>query len=408
MAQGDEAYAAAVQEAVLAACVPGRSVAVLIEGAPGLGKTALLAKVAQQAAVTGTVLTAAAGERQRPFGMLNRLLASSSEPALSGLLTTEDRSATDTGAALCAPLRDLGRRGSVTLCVDDVHHADVQSLQALQYVLRSVQPAPVTVVAATAAFDDRWRALLPADTLRSPQVHRMQLALLAPAETERFVTAHATATGRIPPRAAARLHRLSGGNPLLLQALLTEDAHTCHPVPGGPFVQGVAHLLRHSGPAARATAHTLAVLGGHSVEPPLLAELIDGGAPVVVGALDALRACGLLDGLGRREPAVLAAALADCEGPDLNRLRLRVAHALHTAKAAATVVAAPLLALIADGARPAADAADQSLLVQTARDLAEAAATLRTQGRIDQADSLERASRQLHVLVGDLESTEAL
>ncbi|NGO74435.1 AAA family ATPase [Streptomyces sp. YC504] len=408
MAQGDKTQAAAVQEAVLAACAPGRSVAVLIEGAPGLGKTALLEKVAHQAAVTGTVLTAAAGERQRPFGMLARLLAGSSEPDLSGLLTTDDRSATDIGAALCSQLRDLGRRGSVTVCVDDVHHCDVQSLQALQYVLRTAQPAPVTVVAATATFGDRWRALLPADTLRSPQVHRMRLALLAPAETERFVTAHATATGRIPPRAAARLHRLSGGNPLLLQALLAEDALTCHPVPEGPFVQGVARLLRHSGPAARATAHTLAVLGGHPLDPPLLAELIDGGAPVVVGALDALRSCGLLDGLGRREPAVLAGVLADCEAPELTRLRLRVAHALHTAKAPATAVAAPLLALIADGARPAADAADQALLVQTARDLAAAAATLRTQGRTDQADSLERAARQLHVQVDDLESSEAL
>ncbi|MER7176099.1 ATP-binding protein [Streptomyces mesophilus] len=407
MTQGDKAQAAAVQEAVLAACAPGRSVAVLIEGAPGLGKTALLEKVAQQAAMSGTVLSAAAGERQRPFGVLNRLLAGSSEPALSGLLTGEGRSATDTGAALCSQLRDLGRRGSVTLCVDDVHHADVQSLQALQYVLRSAQPAPVTVVAATAASGDRWRALLPADTLRSPQVHRMQLALLAPAETEHFVTAHAAATGRIPPRAAARLHRLSGGNPLLLEALLAEDALTCHPVPGGPFVRGVAHLLRHSGPAARATAHTLAVLGGHPVGPPLLAELIDGGAPVAVDALNALRACGLLDGLGRREPAVLAAALADCAAPDLTRLRLRVAHTLHTAKAPATAVAAPLLALIADGAGPVADAADQSLLAQTARDLAESAAALRMQGRTDQADSLERASRQLHVQVGDLEPTEA-
>jgi hypothetical protein len=412
MTQTDTAPAADVQETVLATCAPGRSRAVLIEGAPGLGKTTLLGRVAQQAGAAGAVvLTAAGSERLGPLGMVRQLVAGDPVLARSSLLDGDPRRPADTAAAFCAALRALARRVPVVLCVDDVQYADPQSLLCLRHVVRYAHPAPVVVAVTTATHSSRWQELFTPDALRCPHVNRVRLALLGPGETERAVAAgtgsaraahSAHAHAQAHAHAAARLHRLSGGNPLLLHALLAENALTRQPAPNGPFAQAVADCLRRSGPAALATAHVLAVLGERPVDPTVLAELVDGGAPQALDGLSALRACGLLDGLARRDPAVRAAALADCHPAARARLRLRAAHALHAAGAPATAVAAPLLALRADGARPPAHSADRYLLARTARELAQAGRVLRRQGRTARADTMMRAARQLSLQAGEI------
>jgi hypothetical protein len=403
MTQADTTPAADVQETVLAACAPGRSQAVLIEGAPGLGRSTLLGRVARQAAAAGALVLDATGSRpSRPLGVLRQLLARS--PALDRfcLLDGAGHRPADAAAAFCAELGGFARSRPVVLCVDDVQHADPQSLHTLRYVVRYARTAPIVVAVTRAIHGSSWQELFTADVLRLPYVHRVRLALLGPGDTERALAAASLPDGPAHAHAAARLHRLSGGNPLLLHALLAEDAVARQPAPNGPFGHAVADCLHRSGPAALATAHALAVLGGHPADPTLLAELVDGGAPKALDGLSALRACGLLDGLGRRDPAVRAATLAGCDTAARARLRLRAAHALHATGAPAVAVAGPLLALHADGARPPAHTADRHLLAHTARDLAEAGCALREQGRKARADSLLRAARQLSVQAGDI------
>ncbi|MFJ9041449.1 AAA family ATPase [Streptomyces sp. NPDC102406] len=403
MTQTNRTSAADVRETVLGLCAPGRSRAVLIEGAPGLGKSDLLGRVARQAAATGSqVLTATGTGRPEPFGILRQLAFSSPELAASALLDGDAHRPAATAAAFCAALRRLAGSGPVVLCVDDIQHADPQSLEPLRYVVRYAHPAPVIVAVTTGTYGDRWAELFTGNVLRGPHVHRVRLPLLGPDDTERALAAEGMPDGPPRARAAARLHRLSGGNPRLLHALLAEDAALRQPAPGGPFARAVADCLRRGGPAALTTAHALAVLGEHPVDPTLLAALVDGGASKALDGLAALRACGLLDGLGRRDPAVRAATLASCTAPGRTRLRWRAAHTLHTNGAPAVAVAAPLLALPADGARPPARTGDRHLLTHTARDLAEAGRALRERGRRADADALLRAARRLSAYAGDL------
>ncbi|MEU6381859.1 ATP-binding protein [Streptomyces sp. NPDC046909] len=389
--------AADVQETVLAACAPGRSRAVLIEGAPGLGKTTLLDVVAREAASGGAVvLRAGGGGRAQPYGVMRQLLDGSAELERTGLFDG------DTAAAFCGELLGLARRRPVVLCVDDVQGADAQSLHALRYVVRYVRTAPVVVAATRATYGGSWQEMFTAEVLRRPQVQRVRLGLLGVGDVERVLEGRLAGWGEgAQVHAAARLHRLSGGNPLLLRALLAEDGLVRQPSVDGAFGRAVADCLRRSGAAAVAAARALAVLGGHPVEPALLAELVDGGASEALDGLGALRACGLLDGLARREPVVRAATLADCDAGWRARLGLRAAHALRATGASAVAVAGPLLALGADGVRGSVGAADRLLLVRTARELVEAGRVLREQGRRDRAKALLRAARRLSLQAGE-------
>src|SRR5262249_61282801 len=67
---------------------------------------------------------------------------------------------------LCA---NLGRRGPLLLCIDDVHWADQASLRFLHYLGRRVEELPVAVVAAArpvrSADDSPLLAALTADPL---------------------------------------------------------------------------------------------------------------------------------------------------------------------------------------------------------------------------------------------------
>ncbi len=120
-----------------------------------------------------------------------------------------------------------------------------------------------------------------------------------------------------------------------------------------------------------------------------------GGASSVLPGLAVLCACGFLDGLGRRESAVRAAVLAGIGVPGRARLGLRAAHVLRAARASPAEVAAPLLAVVADGARGRLCAVDRELMAHTARGLFEDARVLRERGQAARGASLLRAARRL-------------
>ncbi|MFF4550877.1 AAA family ATPase [Streptomyces sp. NPDC001406] len=402
MTQAGRASVAGALETVLATCTVGRSRVVLIEGAAGCGKSRLLHAVAEQAVAAGAlVLTAAATEagRRMPLGVLRQLVGSAPPFALPRTGAEDAKPPREAMRTFCAELCDLALAGPVVLCLDDVQHADAQSLHHLGYLVRHARPAPVLVVGTVSSYADAAQEPSCAPELtRQPHFRRIRIGLLSARETAEVPSARPwewPGPAR-PGRTAAELHRITGGNPLLLHALLEEDrAASASPPPDpaldGPFAAAVAACLRRSGPGALAAGRAVAILAERATE-PLVTRMLrpeDDAAP----ALAALRACGLLDGLvdGRacglrfRHPAVLAAVLADASPRARAELHRRAALVLTAAGAPADVVADHLLAPRADGARVPVRPEDFTLLMDTAEGLL---AQRPGEHRTDQAERL--------------------
>lgn len=368
-------------ETVLATGAVGRSRVVVIEGAAGCGKSHLLAAVAERAGAEGArVLTAAATEdgHRVPLGVLRQLAGAAPEFALPRR--------EEAGAEFCAQLFALAADGPVVLCVDDVQHVDPQSLRQLLHLAQQARPEPVLLVVAVSARAAADDAAFVTGLTGRPHVRRITLGPLSLQETADAVAGRSRG-------AVSELYRISGGNPLLLRALTEEVQGTGSPAepadptnpagavavaPDGPFAAAVVTCLARSGPAAVASARAVAILAERAAE-PVLARLVGAGAEVP--GLDALRSCGLLDGLRFRHPVVRDVVLTRTPPRTRAGLHRRAALALRETGATASVVAGHFLAPITDGVRRPARPGDLEML----RDLAE---ELLAQRRPDEAERI--------------------
>jgi DNA-binding CsgD family transcriptional regulator/tetratricopeptide (TPR) repeat protein len=202
-------------------CVEGHSRTVLVEGPTGCGKSALVHMVLERAAAARAVVLCATGfpaERRTPYGVLRQLMGGHRGFALpEGAVDCAPR--IEDMQAFCTELREVSEGAPVVLCVDDVHHADDESLAFLQYLARYARPARILLVVAGTVHHEPGHPAFTTELMRQPTFRRIRLERLAPAD----VTALAEATGC--REHASALYGSSGGNPLLLRALLEEHAH---------------------------------------------------------------------------------------------------------------------------------------------------------------------------------------
>ena len=206
----------------------GRVAAVMLEGAAGIGKTAVLGHVAAAHTDGRTVVARPTdNEAALTFAVLADLLEQLPESALDGLpaaqqtaldaalLRTGDGAAPNPraiGNALRTVLSRVAAEQPLLLVVDDVQWADRASCTALGFALRRLDAAPVAVL--TAARVDRSPAPDPLGLVRglaSPPV-RVALGPLTLSALFQVIREH---TGLVFPRPAlARIAGVSGGNPL--------------------------------------------------------------------------------------------------------------------------------------------------------------------------------------------------
>ncbi|MBA9006788.1 AAA family ATPase [Thermomonospora cellulosilytica] len=342
----------------------------VITGPAGCGKTALLEAFLAEAAGSGArvlAATASRTEQNLPLEVVRQLFAwadpgPGQAERVARLLETEARRPSGPRRVpsrvlheVCVELLALADRPLV-VAVDDVRHADTPSLECLLYFARRLRSVPVLLLLTDGAPPRRAHPLFHAELQRLPRFHRVRVPPLSPSGVADLLAAHLDPCGadHVTDHVAGHVHRVSGGSPLLVRALIEDhltldrtDPRGRTPAAGEAFRQAVQSLLYRCDPAVRDVARALAVLGGRPDGPVpahLVGALLDRGAKAAAQATAELNAAGLVDDGRFRHPAARDAVLDDLPPGDRAALHLRAARLLHDGGAAPDEVAQQLLA----------------------------------------------------------------
>jgi DNA-binding CsgD family transcriptional regulator len=307
-------------EALIAAARGGSGGAALIEGEPGIGKTALLGVACERGASAELgVLSARAGELESEFawGVVRQLFESAVARA-----SNSDREALLAGAAgLAAPALGLEGQGRedasfstlhglywltvnlsqerpLLLAIDDLQWSDRPSLRFVAHLLPRIAELPVILVAAT-----RPPELRPATDpellgriRREPEVTAIAPKALSADATASLV--RETLSDQAANEFCRACHEMSGGNPFLVRELLADLS-----AEGVAPQEGSSDHVRRITPASISQSVLLRL--AQLPEPALsLARAV-----AVLGTEAELRSAGRLAGLEPQAAADSAAAL---------------------------------------------------------------------------------------------------
>jgi DNA-binding CsgD family transcriptional regulator len=385
---------------LLSGAAEGKGGVLLLDGPIASGKTELLRVFAERAGSSGFACLDASGDRaeqELPLGVTGQLLQSTVLPRetrrhtarrlgdlRAGVAEREMIAAID---AACSALIDFAADAPLLICIDDFRHADPASVRFLRHLVRRLRAVPVLLVLTDDGELASRDSSLHAELRRQPHLHRLRLAPLSKDGVTRMLTeqlCEADAHQLAPEFFAA-----SGGNPLLLRALI--DDH--HDFPAGEtpgYGPALLSCLHCADPFVIRVARSLAVLD-EDASPETVRQLLDAGPGEVERAIDALNAAGLLDEGAFRHPAGPAAMLDDL--PDENKADLhhRAAELLHERDAPAATIAAHLIdagyAQAPWGVRALVTTAEEALV----SDEVEAAVTALALAHSSCADEQERA-----------------
>ncbi|GKQ38924.1 AAA family ATPase [Streptomyces sp. A012304] len=239
---------------------------VLLRGATGTGRSAVLEAAAAHAADRGLrVLRARCSPEDTavPFSAVLHLLGPVPEFAdvAPGL---DDRGS---AARLWRLLRSYADEAPLLVAVDDVHLADAASRRWLVEAARRIDRLPVLVVVTERSQYDI--APQPAGLTHTLSPSLVRTHTLAPLTDDASAALVRAAFPTAPPDWTASCVRAGAGNPLLLQALL-EDLHgtpppapvphTCAALYPGAYPATVSWWLETAGPGTAEVARVLAVL----------------------------------------------------------------------------------------------------------------------------------------------------
>ncbi|MFF6995239.1 AAA family ATPase [Streptomyces sp. NPDC008313] len=337
----------------LARCASGEAYTVLVEAAAGCGKSELIDTFAERASQGGALVLQAVGspaERALPLGVMRQLVNSARPGTLPQPAVAEDGlPATEAMHEFCAALRALTAETPVVACVDDLHHVDDASLRHLAHLLRHARSAAFLLVITSPMHDGSQDPDFRTELLRRLNFTRVRLEPLTEAQTALALADRQGPDQGVEP--AGEFHARSGGNPLLLRALVEEyrsaapqgtAGHPPNPAAGGLFAQAALTCLRRSGPGALAVAQALAVLGDDGT-PGDVGRLLGTAEPDVAQRLTSIGASGIVREGRFCHPAVAAAVLDRMDAADRAALHRRAAEVLHDSGRPCTAVARHLV-----------------------------------------------------------------
>jgi DNA-binding CsgD family transcriptional regulator len=224
----------------LAAARAGRGGVVVLEGAAGAGKSALIAATCAESERDGLRVIAARGgelEQDYPFGVIRqlyepvlasvnpkrraRLLAGAAAPAAWVLGMSEGETGIHAAGfvsmhAIYWLTAQLAAEQALVLTVDDAHWADASSLRALDFLARRMSDLPAVLIVALRPEEPGARMDL-LDELRHVAERRVSLKALRPASVARIVR------DQIPDASneiCDACHAATAGNPLYVRELL--------------------------------------------------------------------------------------------------------------------------------------------------------------------------------------------
>jgi DNA-binding CsgD family transcriptional regulator len=397
---------AVIAELVARAC-GGRGCVLALEGAAGIGKTALLLAAAERASDAGMQVLKASGgelEYELAFGVAGQLLervVTSSPPARQaqllagaaglarrplGLADADQTASVGPGPALHGLywlLVNLSDGRPTVLIVDDVHWCDLESLSWLVYLGRRLPELPVLVGVAVRSGEPGdgpdWQALF-GQLLDGPTTRLVRPGPLSHDGVATLV--RRSFGGGVEEPAVRSCLTLTGGNPLALGALLTAarddglaltaaSADRLQRLGAGAIANSVLVRIARLGGDAVVIARAIAVLGAGARlgDARVLAKISE---PHARTAADALIRVGILRDAIELEfdhPLVREAVYRDIPRFSRAELHKRAARLLAGRSANDERIAAQLVS-----SEPAADPGVVDQLRRVARDAVRAGA----------------------------------
>ncbi len=320
---------------------------VVVEGDPGIGKTALLRRFLQLNPAASTVwVSGDETETTLRFGVVDQLraaLADGAEPA------APHADAFAAGAELVQLLGAFGASGPLVIVIDDLHWADPESAGAVLFWLRRLSKDKVLVLCgvrprAHEVLGESWARLI-ADRGRASLIRLDGLTAAEIAELARHEGA------ALPVGAAERLRVHTSGNPLHVTSLLAElppdvlrETRGALPAPHSYAATVLARTANVSA-GGRMLIAAAAVLGARS---SLASAIAVAGVPDPTGSLDEAVAQHLVDITGHGaatevvfpHPLIRAAVYNDLSPTARRRLHLAAAQVVPAGAATAHRVAA--------------------------------------------------------------------
>jgi DNA-binding NarL/FixJ family response regulator len=323
---------------------------VLLEGPSGIGKSALIAAIQTLAIEGGMQVLRASGRRQETalhWGVMMQLL----ESGFRGARTPPDlrpHPAFDEFDGLLRIFRQLAAAAPVAILIDDGDLADEASLRSLLYVTERMEQLPIAVVLAFGSFG---KPELLREVGRHQRASHCRLRPLTAGGTKRAL---AKRWPLIPDDAAPNIHRLTGGNPFLVDVVAADIAARgelrAEVSPSDAASTRIAEwvMARASAadPRSPALLRAVAVLG-NDCEVRHAAALADADPEAALDVLDRLTKVEILspDATMRFAHPVVADAIANAQpSGERGKMHRRAAELLADDDVPAEVAAEHLLA----------------------------------------------------------------
>jgi hypothetical protein len=321
-------------DAVVAGLRGGRGRVVLITGEAGIGKTRLAEETGRGAAAAGARavwgqcwesggapaywpwsqvlrrLEAAAGVatwRTWIAGLERALAPLTAEPAPAAPPSDAESARFAAFDAVARLLRRAAAAQPLLVVLEDLHTADLPSLQLLALVAHELDDLPMVIIGTYRSGETEQR---PAVALALGQLARSALRLplagLTVGEVGALLTADAPCEA--PAEVVAAVHGATAGNPLFVVET-ARALHVAHPdgrveLAQGMLTSGVREAVRSRldllTPACRALLELAAVFGDHA-DPPSLQLASGASLPAVLDSVREGVAAGVLAGAAAAE-----------------------------------------------------------------------------------------------------------